>query len=139
MSDTLSLLVVTPSNAPISEYDAASDVTVGIPKSSPPQIPSRRKGRSSRSNIGRPFDYQSRSMLGLLEQRPSAALSFSEAVSAMKDGKAMKRACGRRLFVYMAHGGERFCDALGCTVFLDPEDVFATDWEIAGEAIGWRR
>jgi hypothetical protein len=75
-------------------------------------------------------------MLGLLHQRPTAALSFSEAVDAMRTGIAVRRACGRRLYVYMAQQDERFCDALGCTVFIGPDDVLATDWEIAGEAVG---
>jgi hypothetical protein len=123
----------------MSDYDAAFEVAIEDTKPSSLYNHSRPRSRPRRSDIGRPFDYQSRSMLGLVEQRPTAALSFSEAVNAMRAGKAIKRACGRRLFVYMAHQGERFCDALGCTVFLGPEDVFATDWEIAGEAIGWHR
>jgi hypothetical protein len=77
-------------------------------------------------------------MLGLLDHTPSPALSFSGAVAAMKTGKAVKRACGRRLYVYIEQHGERFCDALGCTVFIGPDDVLATDWEIAGEAFGWQ-
>jgi hypothetical protein len=56
----------------------------------------------------------------------------------MKAGQAVRRACGRRLFVFIAQQEERFSDALGCTVFIGPEDVLATDWEIAGQAIGRR-
>lgn len=66
------------------------------------------------------------------------SLSFVQAVEAMKAGQAVRRACGRRLFVFIAQQEERFSDALGCTVFIGPEDVLATDWEIAGEAIGRR-
>jgi hypothetical protein len=57
-------------------------------------------------------------------------------MDAMRAGKAVRRACGRRLFVFLAKQGDRFSDALGCTVFIGPDDVLATDWEIAGEAIG---
>ena len=71
-----------------------------------------------------------------MREKRVTALSFSEAVDAMKAGRAVRRACGRRLYVFMVQQGERFSDALGCTVFINPDDVLATDWEIAGEAIG---
>jgi hypothetical protein len=65
-------------------------------------------------------------------------MSFAEAVEAMRAGKAVRRACGRRLYVFIAEQGQRFSDALGCTVFMNPDDIFATDWLIAGEAFGRR-
>ena len=70
--------------------------------------------------------------------KQAGSLSFAQAVESMKAGKAVRRACGRRLFVFIAPQEERFSDALGCTVFIGPEDVLATDWEIAGQAIGTR-
>ena len=71
-------------------------------------------------------------------EKQAGALSFFEAVDAMRAGRAVRRACGRRLYMFIEQQGERFRDALGCTIFIGPDDVLATDWEIAGEAIGRR-
>ena len=76
--------------------------------------------------------------LQVTKAEQAGSLSFVQAVEAMKAGQAVRRACGRRLFVFIAQQEERFSDALGCTVFIGPEDVLATDWEIAGQAIGRR-
>ena len=73
-----------------------------------------------------------------LQAEQAGSLSFMQAVEAMKAGQAVRRACGRRLFIFIAQQEQRFSDALGCTVFIGPEDVLATDWEIAGKAIGRR-
>ena len=102
---------------------------------SAPPMQGRARHRARQSAPTRTFGLEPRSVQGVAEKL-ATALCFSEAVDAMKAGKAVRRACGRRLYVFMAREGERFSDALGCTVFIGPDDVLATDWEVAGEAIG---
>ena len=110
---------------------------IGVPGggSVSPRVPLQtRAGTGRRQTAPRAVHFEQTSAQCDAAERASS-LSFVQAVEAMKAGQAVRRACGRRLYVFIAQQEERFSDALGCTVFIGPEDVLATDWEIAGEAM----
>lgn len=55
-------------------------------------------------------------------------MTFGDAVQHLRAGAAVRSAAADRVLV--AVDGDRFRDALNCTVFFQPADIFADDWEI---------